>query len=137
MREHARGIHLGLSIVCGSAWLVGLLGVLSTAGALPSSLAPAVAVVTSCPISAATATPCPLCGTIHALAALLRGEVAVSLALNPLALGLAPLGLAQLVYRVVRVRRPKLSWREEAVILGAGVLWLTLVLLRTACGGAS
>jgi hypothetical protein len=128
---YARGIHLGLLIVCASAWLIALLGVLSIAGMLPAGLVSVVAFFTSCPVSVATGGPCPLCGTIHALAALLAGDIAASLATNPLALGIAPLGLAQLGYRVLRVRRPKLSWREEAVVLGAGILWLGLVLLRS------
>jgi hypothetical protein len=118
-------------VVCAAAWLVALLGVLSIDGALPVWLEPPIAFITGCPLSAATGEPCPLCGTIHALAALLGGDIPASLAANPLALGLAPLGLGQLVYRVVRVRRPRLSGKEELVVLGAGLLWLTLVLLRS------
>jgi len=131
LNERARGIQLGLAVVCGSAWLVALLGVLSLRGVLPGWLATGVGFVSGCPLSAATGEPCPLCGTIRALAALLGGDLVGSLALNPLALGLAPLGLAQLVYRVIRVRRPTLSWKEELVVLGAGALWLALVLLRS------
>jgi hypothetical protein len=125
----ARGVHLALLILALGAWLPALLAVLGTAGLLPGSLEAVAGFLTACPHRALTGEPCALCGTTTAAALLIGGELAASLAANPLALGLIVLGSTQPIYRLARALRPRLAWREELALDGAGLAWLGGVLL--------
>lgn len=115
--EQIRGLHLALLVLSLSPWLY---LTLNASGALP-------AWASTCPWLALTGAPCPLCGTSRAALALLSGDLAASLAHNPLALGLLPLAATQPPFRLLRTLRPRWSWREELVVDGAGLLWLAAV----------
>jgi hypothetical protein len=119
--EQSRGIHLSILVLALGAWTVALLGVLQLNDLLPEGLQGIAKRVTACPFSALTGESCPLCGTIRALELIVRGELAQSLATNPLAVALAPIGLAQVPYRIFRVRNPRIAWKEEAVLIILGV----------------
>jgi hypothetical protein len=130
--EQSRGIHLSILVLALGAWSVGLLGVLQVNGLVPGGLQPVAKLVTACPYSALTGDSCPLCGTIRALALLVRGELAQSLATNALAVVLTPIGLAQVPYRIFRVVEPRIAWKEETALIILGVVipaafWLATV----------
>jgi hypothetical protein len=110
------------------AWTAVLLAALAGSGVGPAWLEPVAGLVGSCPHRAITGEPCSLCGTTTAALLLLEGEVAASLARNPLALGLIALGSTQPVYRLVRTLRPGFAWREELAIDGLGLAWLAGVI---------
>jgi len=120
--DHLRGLHLSALTVILGAFAAAALGVLHLHGLLPSSLGGLAVFVTSCPYSAMTGTPCPLCGTVRALGLLLGGAPQASLAVNPLAAALLPAGVVQVAYRAVRVARPAFLWKEELFLLAFGLL---------------
>lgn len=124
-----RGTHVALLAIFAAAWLVVGLTALAVAGALPEPLERLAAFLTSCPYRAITGERCPLCGVTTAALALLHGDVEASLALNPLALALAPLAVSQPVYRLLRAARPRLSLYEELLVTGAGVAIAVMVLI--------
>ena len=119
-KERARGVHLALLVLCLGAWAAVLSSVL--AHLAPDLLGPAARILTWCPYRAITGEPCPFCGTAAAAALLLEGEVSASLAANPLAAALAPLGIAQTAYRLWRAARPRLSIGEEVLVAAPGGL---------------
>ena len=117
-RQTARGLQLAALALVASPWIVLALAALSSAGWLPEFGDRAVAVLTACPHRLATGEPCPLCGTTTAALLLFAGELRASLAVNPIAAALVLPGAVQLAYRAHRVRWPRLSWKEEAIVAG-------------------
>jgi hypothetical protein len=120
--DHLRGLHLSALSVLLGAFAAAALGVLHFHELLPSSLGGLAELVTSCPYSTMTRTPCPLCGTVRALSLLVGGELCASLAMNPLAAALLPAGVIQVAYRAIRVVRPSFRWQEELPLLALGLL---------------
>jgi hypothetical protein len=121
--NRSRGAHLALLVIALGAWTAVVIAALVQAGVAPwlESLA---GFLGSCPHRAITGDPCVLCGTTTAARLLLDGELTASLAVSPLALGLIVLGVTQPVYRLARTVRPRLVWREELTLGGAGLAWL-------------
>ena len=128
-RSQIRGLHVAGLAIFAAAWLVVVLTALAVAGALPEPLERIAAFLTSCPYRAITGAPCPLCGVTTAAIALFHGDLEASLALNPLALALAPLALSQPAYRLLRAVRPRLSLYEELLVTGSGAAIAVMVLI--------
>ena len=122
----SRALHLSILVLVGSVLV--LVALAAFAHLLPPCAAKWVGLLTACPHRELTGTPCPLCGGMTALLALLRADLAQALAANVAALFIAPLIALQLPYRILRVYRPKLSVREEGILIGIGVLSGALLL---------
>jgi hypothetical protein len=72
----------------------------------------------SCPFRALTGWLCPLCGSLRAVHALLRGAPAAALALNPL----TTVGLAAWLFARERTNAVCFSARGVALLIAFGVL---------------
>lgn len=83
-----------------------------------------------CPVAAVARIPCPGCGLSRACWALLTGDLAGAIALNPLAPVVCPLLGGAAIYAVVRyVVTGSMSpnrWRADIILIGAVTL-LTIV----------
>lgn len=118
-RAASRGLHLAIFIAASSLLLLAVAAALSHS--LPAFVQKAVSFLSSCPYRIRTQTPCPLCGGLTAFAALIHGNLEAARAANRLAVVLAPLVLLQFPFRLYRMVRPRLRWKEEAIVLCAGL----------------
>ena len=121
----ARGAHLGVLIILMSALSMVMLSIYAIS---IDWMEPVLSFLTSCPYRSVSGQPCPLCGTTTATALLFSGEIRASLAVNPLAAAVWPLGLSQLAYRSWRVARPGFALKEELLVDGFGLAFLVLIL---------
>ncbi len=118
------GINLALLVIIASALFIVILTSFTFHSNRDSQL---LELLTSCPYRAWTGHPCPLCGVTTAAAHLLLGQFRTSLTINPLAATLTLPALSQLIYRTLRVVRPRFSFREElSVDLGGLVAAVTI-----------
>ncbi len=85
--------------------------------------------VSVCPSALIASMPCPGCGLTRAALALLRGELAVALALNPLAPVVCPLLGGAALYAALRYLG---TGRVEAHRWGAGVMLVCAMVALTA-----
>jgi len=127
-----RAVHLPILVLALGAWAALGIAAAAASGAAPAWIEAAAGFLGWCPHRAITGDPCALCGTTTAARLLLAGDVTASLALNPLALGLAAAAITQPIYRLARTLRPRFAWREELAVDGAGFLWLAGVLAAAA-----
>ena len=116
----ARGLHLAALTFLISLLILSLLA--AVAPHLPSWIEKAVGFLGACPYRARTGTPCPLCGGLTALSALLNGNLEAARTANRAATLLAPVILLQIPYRIFRIFRPKLLVLEEIGVLAIGLL---------------
>jgi Protein of unknown function (DUF2752) len=127
--NQARGLHLGFWVILVCAMLVGSLAVADFFANLPEELKPLARFFTTCTWRKLTQETCPLCGTTTALAHLVAGDIQASIAANPLAILLAQIAAAQLLYRTFRMARPKFVVVEEVAVTGSCLMLLIVGLV--------
>lgn len=122
----ARPLSRQLAFAWGAVAMAGA-ALLPWIGSLPARLP-------ACPLRVATGWPCPGCGSGRAMAALARGDLAVALGWNPLAVaGLVAFGVAGLVAAVAELAGRPLAeprqlpgWARVALPAAIAADWLYL-----------